>query len=377
MKHIVRWSATSVVCIAVLFAASAGGDVAVAGTPASLTSAVDSFAARHPGYPGVAVAVRSSRSSWTGAAGHASFGATAPLDPAATFRIASVTKTFVAAAILRLVESGRIGLDDPVAAHLRPATVSLLRAHGYEVDAMRVRHLLTHTSGLYDYAEDPAYQTFVLGHGHHHWTRGAQLRFAMTHGRPVAAPGRTFHYADTGYILLGEMLERETHLSLAAALRSLVGFDRLGLRSTYLETFEPKPAHALGRAHQYYDRIDTTAFDPSFDLYGGGGLVSTVDDLARFYDALFDGRVFEHDSTLRTMLGKPNARRVTDFGMGIFSSRFAGEDCWAHSGFWGTTVVHCPRTGATIAVAVNQAKDFDLPSQALVARLLRIVRAHG
>jgi len=377
MKQIVRWSAASVVCIAVLFAALAGGGGAVAGRPASLTSAVDSFAARHPGYPGVAVAVRSSRISWTGAAGHASFGAKAPLDPAATFRVASVTKTFVAAAILRLVESGRIGLDDPVAAHLRPATVSLLRAHGYAVDAMRVRHLLTHTSGLYDYAEDPAYQTFVLGHGHHHWTRGAQLRFAMTHGKPVAAPGKTFHYADTGYILLGEMLEQETHGSLAAALRSLLGFGRLGLNSTYLETLEPKPPHTLARAHQYYDRLDATAFDPSFDLYGGGGLVSTVDDLTRFYDALFDGRVFQQDSTLRAMLGKPNAQRVTDLGMGIFSSRFAGEDCWAHSGFWGTTVVHCPRSGATIAVAVNQAKDFDRPSQALVAQLLRIVRAHG
>jgi hypothetical protein len=53
---------------------------------------------------------------------------------------------------------------------------------------------------------------------------------------------------------------------------------------------------------------------------------------------------------------------------------YAGEVCWGHSGFWGTTVVHCPRTGATIAIAVNQAKDFDLPSQDLVRRILQVLR---
>jgi D-alanyl-D-alanine carboxypeptidase len=376
MKTVVQWIGVPALCVVLLLTAPAAGGSGVAGPSAStrLRSALDTFAAQHPNYPGVVLGVSSARVSWTGAAGHASFGSKAPLDPAATFRIASVTKTFVAAAMLRLVEDGRVGLDDPVAAHLRPATVSLLRKDGYAVDSIRVRHLLTHTSGLYDYAEDPAYQTFVLTHGRHHWTRAEQLRFAMSHGKPLAAPGTTFHYADTGYILLGEMLERATGRTFAQALRSLVGLDHLGLDSTYLETLEPKAPGAAARAHQYYKTIDATAFDPSFDLYGGGGLVSSVGDLTRFYDALLGGRVFKKASTLRTMLGKANSRSVADLGMGIFSSQFAGENCWAHSGFWGTTVVHCPRTGATIAVAVNQADGFDLPSQALVARVLRIVR---
>jgi D-alanyl-D-alanine carboxypeptidase len=297
-----------------------------------------------------------------------------PLDPGATFRIASVTKTFVAAAILRLSEDGRLGLDDPVAAHLSPATLALLRGDGYAVGAMRLRHLLTHTSGLYDYAEDAAFQTFVLTHGRHRWTRAEQLRFAMAHGEPLARPGKQFHYADTGYILLGEVLERATGRGLAGALRSALRFDRLGLDETYLESLEPGPPSAKPRAHQYYGTLDSTSFDPSFDLYGGGGLVSTVDDLARFYRALLGGRVFTKAQTLRTMLGKPSPRRVADLGMGIFSERFAEEDCWSHSGFWGTTVVHCPRTGATVAVAVNQAKGFDVASQEFVGELLRIVR---
>src|SRR5262249_12470151 len=150
--------------------------------------------------------------------------------------------------------------------------------------------------------------------GRRHWTRAEQLRFAMTHGHPLAAPGREFHYADTGYILLGEILERTTGRPLGSALASLLDYRKLGLNDTLLET--PGGREAGQRAHQYLGTLDTTAFDPSFDLYGGGGLVSTVDDLARFYAALLGGKVFHRPGTLRTMLGKPNPHGVADLGMG-------------------------------------------------------------
>jgi D-alanyl-D-alanine carboxypeptidase len=295
------------------------------------------------------------------------------LDPRAGFRIASVTKTFTAAAILRLVESGRVGLDDPISKHLSPATLDVLRQGGYDADTILVRHLLTHTSGLYDYASDPAFVQFVLTHGRHHWTRSEQVRFAMTHGKPYAAPGAEFHYSDTGYVLLGEILERTTGGGLARAYRNLLSFKRLGLADTYLESLEPRPRGAHARTHQYYETIDSTAFDPSFDLYGGGGLVSTVDDLARFYRALFHGRLFKKATTLPMMLGKPNPQSLDDLGMGIFSNQFGGRSCWGHSGFWGTTVVHCPRSDVTLALAVNQGKNFDRPSQRFLTKVLELV----
>jgi D-alanyl-D-alanine carboxypeptidase len=162
-----------------------------------------------------------------------------------------------------------------------------------------------HTSGLYDYASDPTFVKYVLTHGRHHWTRPEQVRFAMTHGKPYGPPGKDFHYADTGYVLLGEIIERTTGRPLATALRRLLKFEKLGLAATYLESLEVRPHAAHPRAHQYYQQIDATAFDPSFDLYGGGGPISTVDDLTRFYRALLQGRVFEKRATLRTMLGKP------------------------------------------------------------------------
>src|SRR3954468_15731807 len=336
------WLATLVGVLALAGSAAASG--APMPVAARLGAATDAFAAAHPAYPGVVLAVVAPKVQWTGSAGHPAFGSHVMLDPRAGFRIASVTKTFTAASILRLVEQGRLGLDDPIAEHLAPATVALLRSGGYDPQAIHVRHLLMHTSGLYDYASDQKFVEYVLTHGRHHWTRAEQVRFAMTHGKPYAPPGTEFHYADTGYVLLGEIVERTTGQPLGSAFRRLLGYAKLGLTATYLESLEPRPQAALPRAHQYYQRIDATGFDPSFDLYGGGGLVSSVSDLGRFYRALLGGRVFEKASTLKTMLGNPNSRRIADLGMGIFSNRIggrSGEDCWAHSGFWGTTVIHC------------------------------------
>ena len=87
--------------------------------------------------------------------------------------------------------------------------------------------------------------------------------------------------------------------------------------------------------------------------------------------------MFEKTTTLRTMLGKPSSRRVADLGMGIFSNRIggrSGENCWAHSGFWGTTVIHCPASNVTLALDVNQADGFDVPSQQFLATVMRLLR---
>ncbi len=347
--------------------------VTAAPLPAQLKQLLHRFARAHPSFPGVALAVTTPKLTWSGAAGVDDRATRKPLSATAGFRVASVTKTFTAAAILRLAEDGKLSLDDPIAKQLSPATAALLRRGGYDVDAIHVRNLLQHTSGLYDYADDQAFQTFVVSHPRHRWTRAEQIRFAITHGKPLSAPGTDFHYSDTGYVLLGEILERQTGHSLGGAYRSLLGLDRLGLLHTYLETLEPTPAQATPRAHQYLGTTDTAGFDPFFDLYGGGGLVSTVNDLTRFYRALFGGQVFKNPATLRTMLGKPRSTRPGELSMGIFAESVGRENCWHHDGFWGSTVVHCPRVGVTFAITVNQADSFDRAVHELDAAVLRLV----
>jgi D-alanyl-D-alanine carboxypeptidase len=335
---------------------------------AQFQRALDDWARTHRSFPGVLLAVVGRNGAWAGAAGSMAMHSRQPLSPQSPFRTASVTKTFTAASVLRLVEQGKVGLDDPIGKHLSAASRRLLEADGYDLGAITVRLLLQHRSGIYDYAEDQAFQQFVITHPRHRWSRQEQLRWAMTHGDPVFAPGTSFGYSDTGYILLGELLERTSGRTLASAYRSLLAFDKLGLDHTYLESAEPKPPHLQQRAHQYFAQYDLTNHDPSFDVYGGGGLVSTTGDLVRFFQALVGGQILQ-PATLKAMLTVPTG---SDAGMGIFAFQVGGERCFGHDGFWGITVMHCPGSGVTIASAVDQRVGFEQAVAPLHAKILRL-----
>jgi D-alanyl-D-alanine carboxypeptidase len=351
-----------------LLAASTTDAAAAARThDSTFQDVLDAEVTSTPSIRGEVLLVRARGVDSAGASGYLDRERRVPLEPADGFRVASITKTFTA--VLRLVEGGRISLDDPIADHLSPDSTAELVGDHYDPASITVRQLLTHTSGIYDYASDAEYQTAVLADPHKRWTRDEQVRFAVGHGDPLSPPGIEWHYSDTGYVLLGEIIERITAQPLAAAYRSLLRFDRLGLDHTYLETLEPTPPGVDPPAHQYAGDIDFATADPSFDLYGGGGLVSTTADLATFYQALFAGDVFDDPSTLATMLREPDARGAQGTGMGIFSTTIAGKECWGHSGFWGSDVEYCPDAALTIVLSVNQA----LPGEFNRARFERRV----
>jgi D-alanyl-D-alanine carboxypeptidase len=289
------------------------------------------------------------------------------------FRIASVTKTFVAAAVLRQVEAGKVGLDAPVSKYLSPATLAQLTAGGYETDQITVRQLLDHTSGLSDYASSDAYDSLNTDDPGRVWTPGEQIDFAMRNGRPLAAPGAEYHYADTNYVLLGELLERTTGTPLPQAVRDSIGFDRIGLTRTWWERMETAPVGLAARAHQYYGTsFDNSTLDPSADLYGGGGLISTVGDLTLFYRALFDGQIFENESTLKTMLTVSKAGQADGGALGIFATTIAGEQCWGHPGYWGTEAYYCPTSRLAFALTTNQANEADIDTTKVEQTILSL-----
>jgi|CXWL01.1.fsa_nt_gi D-alanyl-D-alanine carboxypeptidase len=276
------------------------------------------------------------------------------VDADTPFRIASVTKTFTAAAILRLYEQGKLDLDTATTNLLSPESLVALRGGGYDANSITVRHLLYHTSGLADYVFLPEFQTAVVSEPQRHWTRLEQVQLAMDYGEKEGEPGQVFVYSDTGYILLGEIIERVSQLSLAKAYRTLLRFEPLGLTSTYLESLEPVPNGVPQRAQQFFNDMDITEWDPSLDLYGGGGLVSTSADLARFFCALFQGGVFDEPGTVTLMQEPSDPGRAAKAGMGLFEREIAAKRCWGHEGFWGVRVVHCPASDVTIARTINQ-----------------------
>ncbi len=317
---------------------------------------LDGLSDKNPEVPGVLLHVEAPDLclSWSGAAGVNALGEEERLRPDQPFRIASNTKTYTAAAILRLVEKGEIFLDDSIEDHLPASLREMLQDAGYDLPRITVRHLLTHTSGLYDHTMHPEYVATVVANPRKRWTREEQIRFGVDHGKALSAPGERFRYNDSGYVLLGGIVEQKTGKGMAAAFRQLLRFDDLGLSSTWLETLEPRPQGVPDLAHQYYGEIDTYGFDPSMDLWGGGGIAATSRDLALFLLYLIEGRVFEKQETLRVLLSMKVSPDQGGYRAGIHQMSHAGMTGWGHTGFWNTFAVYFPRERIAIAGSINQ-----------------------
>ncbi|MGD8438976.1 MAG: serine hydrolase domain-containing protein [Holophagae bacterium] len=364
-----RTAVASLVLTALVVAGCSRSDDTAGPPPADarLQALVDSIAADDDAIHGAALAVISpSRGiDWAGAAGVADPATGSPMTPDRPVRIASNTKTYVATAVLRLAETGRIDLDAPIDTLLPGELIELLASDGYDPSAIRVRHLLTHTGGLDDHGAADNYTEAILADPTHHWTPAEQVRALVDWCDPVGEPGRYYSYSDTGYVLLGVIVERLTGDSLASAVRRLDRLDELGLAATWWEILEPAPTGVPSRAHQFYGEVDVTDFVPYFDLYGGGGIATTVGDLVRFFDAVFRGRVFDDPAILNVMLStidgvaaRPGAGDGAlppgAYRMGVWVLDTDGLTIYQHSGFWGTTAVHVPVLDLTFAATVDQ-----------------------
>jgi D-alanyl-D-alanine carboxypeptidase len=301
---------------------------------------------------------------FTGAVGPIQLGMEGAMTPLHPVRIASNTKTYVAAAALRLWEQGRLDLEAPIEDLLPSEFSDLLRSGGYDPSAIKVRHLLTHTSGLDDHGND-AYGAAIMADPQRRWTRTDQVRICVEEGTRQGAPGEVFRYSDTGYVLLGQILEDIVGGTLAEAVWSVIDRDALGLGATWFETLEPRPEGVLERAHQYYGEADVTDFHPSFDLWGGGGIVCTVGDLARFTRALFTGAVFDRQGTLDVMLSTFDglgAAPTADEGslppgayrMGVWVAEVDGLTVYRHTGFWCTSASYVPELDLVVTATINQ-----------------------
>lgn len=320
----------------------------------ALQRLADSVIAARPRMPGIIIAVESKALGrrWNAAAGMSDTARKVPLAVEQPVRLASNTKTYVAAALLRLVEQGRLALADPLAKYLPPDVDALLRRDGYRTDSITIEQVMSHRAGFSEHPAVPSYTERLRTNPRYRWTPREQLTWLVDSLSPVGPAGAQFRYSDSGYVLLGLIVETLTGKPLGPAVRSLVGFEKLGLQHTWWETMEAEPKGMRDRAHQYLAGFDAYGIDPSFDLYGGGGIVATVGDMAHFLTALFDGAVFAKPSTLETM-NTPRSAEMAGYGLGLFGANVRGLRGRGHAGFWGTTVMTFPDVGITIAVATT------------------------
>ncbi|MDX9694181.1 MAG: serine hydrolase domain-containing protein [Bacteroidales bacterium] len=307
--------------------------------------------------PGISVSVITNDKNfyinWNGASGLSDVENGVKLLPDQTFRIASVTKTFVAATILRLWEDGKIKLEDPISKYISEEHVSILKTGSYNPEEITVYHLLTHSSGLSDHTQSLKYEFDYLKLNHI-WSRTEQLNDLVNYTKPVGKIGEKFSYSDTGYILLGEIIETITNKSLGEAIIEQLKLKKLGLSNIYMEDF--KGDYSNKRIHQYIKNEDTYFINPSLDYYGGGGLLANSYDLSLFFQYLFEHKIFHNESTLSKMLSPVNyqSKQSLDYRVGIWETEINGMTAYTHTGFWGTQVIYIPEIKTSIAVNYSQ-----------------------
>lgn len=292
-----------------------------------------------------------------------------PLTVDTPLRIASNSKTFTAAAILRLVEMGKLSLNDAISQHIDPKFNQLL-SENYNTHNITIRHLLNHSSGLFDHA-DEQYLKQVLAKPNYQWSRLEQIELYTCKQFPIIAPSETFIYSDTGYILLGDIIERLTGQSLGLAVRTLLNFNKIGLDSAYWECLE-QPTTEAPRARQYLKEIEGTHIHASMDLYGGGGLITSSRQMALFLEALFNGEIFEQSETLEIMLSAGEHQGAQEYRLGIMVNIVNGMTLYSHLGFWGSVAYYSPSTKTSAAGFVD-----DKQSREVLIEVIEAMLTHG
>ncbi|MBO2452691.1 beta-lactamase family protein [Actinomadura barringtoniae] len=322
---------------AVVMTASAMTGTCHGGTQAALDAIVGE------GTPGVIAQVRDSHGTWNGRAGvREPGGARRTVDE--RFRVASVTKPFTATVLLKLEAEGRLSLNDSVEKWL-PGVV---RGEGYEPRDITVRHLLNHTSGIFDYNMDDGFRAKYAGdefdkNRYTRWRPGDLVRIALRHPANFkpGAPGK-WDYSDTNYVLAGMIIEKASGESYRQAVERRI-VKPLNLTGTSVP--EASPELPWPHATHYSTLFepggkvrDVTEFSPTV-AFSAGQIISTVGDVNTFMYRLVGGTLLPHrqqaelKDTVPVAGDKGHGGPDDLYGLGLRLFKL-GKNCevWGHGG---------------------------------------------
>jgi CubicO group peptidase (beta-lactamase class C family) len=281
-----------------------------------------------------------------------------PIQPDMVFEIGSVTKQFTAAAILLLAERGQLSIDDEITKYL-----SDYPTHGQKIT---IHHLLTHTSGIPSYTGLPEWLPRVRED-----LKVEQL-VAMFKDKPLEfAPGERWVYNNSAYILLGAVIEKVSGRTYEDFIEQEI-FKPLGMtRSSYGHNDEVVPGRVDG-----YDKMEDgyrrARYLSMTQPYAAGALLSTVDDLARWSDALWGGKVLKPESLKRMLTPATLASgSSTRYAYGLGVSEYAGRTFVEHGGgIFGFVcdTLRIPDEGLFIAILSNNPAQAPQP-EALAFRI--------
>ncbi len=282
-------------------------------------------------------------------AGFANIDAETPIQSADSFRIGSMTKTFMGVLMLSLEEDGFFNLDDPAADYL-PLDVYA----GIEnADDATLREMLQMTSGVFDYLENESFWDAYEDNPTYLWRPLEVLDFAV--GEPANfAPGDGWSYSNTNYILAQLVAEQVTGQPLGALFEERV-LSPAGMNDSYLEHYQTGP---LVDSYEYGQ--DVTGYNDGTGM-ADGGLISTAADLDRFMRALEAGVIISEES-LETLFEPAGPGEASEYGLGVELVNNQWGEAWGHTGatagfsseFW-----YLIDSDATVIVLRNSIDDVD------------------
>ncbi len=218
------------------------------------------------------------------------------------FHIASIGKVFTATLIGTLIDEGTVRLDDSITGYLPPEMVDgLFNIEGTNYsDKVNLGNLLDHTSGVADYFDDPVSNSepmrkLVLAAPDKFWTPDELLAFSRDFQTPSGRPGELFHYSDTGYILLGLIIENITGKNFHTLLHERI-FTPLGMDDSYLMFYSEPVNEKRPISDIWFDGTDVTEYESVSIDWAGGGIISTARDLAIFIRALNNYSVISEET---------------------------------------------------------------------------------
>jgi len=219
------------------------------------------------------------------------------------YHIASIGKTFTSMIVAKFFEKGMINYDDPISNYISSEMLDGLFVYqgiDYSKDVL-VKHLLNHTSGIADYYEDKpikgkSIKEMLVEDPERFWKPEDTIAYTRDNQKVYSIPGKSFHYSDTGYNLLGKIIEKITDKSLHENLHTEI-FDPLGMVNSYLLFYSaPKEISPYQIADTFVGNHEVSTFKSISIDWAGGGIVSTTEDLLLFQKALVNNTLIKKET---------------------------------------------------------------------------------
>ncbi|MGE7592998.1 serine hydrolase domain-containing protein [Peribacillus frigoritolerans] len=283
----------------------------------------------HLGFPGILVKTAEGGKTWSYAAGIADLSTKKPMKTDFRFRIGSVTKTFTATVVLQLAGENRLNLDDSIEKWLP----GVIQGNGYDDKQITIRQLLNHTSGIAEYTRS---KDFDMMDTKKSYTVDELVKMGISLP-PEFAPGKGWSYSNTGYVVLGILIEKVTGNNYAEEIENRI-IEPLELSNTFLpgnSSVIPGTKHARGyiQLDGASELKDVTYYNPSMGS-SAGDMISTADDLNKFFSYLLGGKLLKEQQLKQMLTAVPTGTaELGEYGLGIFKTKLPnGVSIWGHGG---------------------------------------------